>query len=181
MSSERLTSPPLAIASRRRRTQTGAAMNWEAIGAIGETVGAIGVVVTLIYLARQIRQQNRESRIAAVHDLNEGFRGSITAFQDAGLADIFSRAKTDFASLAEPERLRFIAMVQAVFRVWEDAFYQYDAGRLDPRIWHAMQTQFSGYLSLPGVQRVWEIRKQAYNERFRDFVDRTEARPYETA
>ncbi len=156
-------------------------MNWDAVGAIGETVGAIGVVVTLVYLAVQIRQQNRESRIAAVHELNEAFRGSITSFQDPGLADIFSRAKTDFASLTEPERLRFIAMVQAVFRVWEDAFYQYTAGRLDPRIWNSMLTQFSAYLSLPGVRRVWEIRKRAYNERFREFVDRTEARPYETA
>lgn len=155
-------------------------MNWDAVGAIGETVGAVGVVVTLIYLARQIRQQNRESRIAAVHELNEAFRGSVTAFQDAGLADIFARGKDDFQALIEPERLRFIAMVQGVFRVWEDAFYQYDAGRLDPRIWRAMVVQFSGYLSLPGVVRVWEIRKQAYNERFRDFVDRTEARPFET-
>lgn len=155
-------------------------MNWEAVGAVGETVGAIGVVVTLIYLAMQIRQQNRESRIAAVHELNEAFRGSITSFQDAGLADIFSRGKDDFPSLTEPERLRFIAMVQAVFRVWEDAFYQYDGGRLDPRIWNSMLAQFSGYLSLPGVRRVWEIRKQAYNERFREFVDRTEPRPYET-
>ncbi len=155
-------------------------MNWEAVGAIGETVGAVGVVVTLFYLALQIRQQNRESRIAAVHELNEAFRGSITSFQDAGLADIFSRAKDDFQSLTEPERLRFIAMVQAVFRVWEDAFYQYDLGRLDPGIWNAMLVQFSGYLSLPGVLRVWEIRKQAYNQRFREFVDGTQARAYET-
>ncbi|HUG00350.1 MAG TPA: hypothetical protein VML95_00665 [Longimicrobiales bacterium] len=148
-------------------------MNWDAVGAIGETVGAIAVVVTLIYLAFQIRQQNRESRIASVHELNEAFRASISAFQDPGLADVFSRAKSDFADLGEPERLRFIAMVQGVFRVWEDAFYQFDAGRLDPRIWQAMVTQFSAYLSLPGVQRVWEIRKRAYNAAFRDLVDRT--------
>jgi hypothetical protein len=30
-------------------------MNWEAIGAIGEIVGAVAVVATLIYLANQIR------------------------------------------------------------------------------------------------------------------------------
>jgi hypothetical protein len=30
-------------------------MNWEAIGAIGEVVGAAGVVATLLYLAVQVR------------------------------------------------------------------------------------------------------------------------------
>ena len=40
-------------------------MNWDAIGAIGENVGALGVILSLIYLASQIRMQNRESRLAA--------------------------------------------------------------------------------------------------------------------
>ena len=34
-------------------------MNWDAIGAIGEVVGALAVLITLIYLANQIRQSNR--------------------------------------------------------------------------------------------------------------------------
>ena len=33
-------------------------MNWEALGAITEIVGAIVVIITLIYLARQIHQGN---------------------------------------------------------------------------------------------------------------------------
>jgi len=33
-------------------------MNWEAIGAVGEIIGAIAVVVTLLYLAVQTRQNN---------------------------------------------------------------------------------------------------------------------------
>ena len=34
----------------------GVAMNWDAIGAIGEVVGAVAVVVTLLYVARQIHR-----------------------------------------------------------------------------------------------------------------------------
>jgi hypothetical protein len=34
-------------------------MNWEAIGAIGEVLGAIGVICTLLYLTVQIRQNTR--------------------------------------------------------------------------------------------------------------------------
>jgi hypothetical protein len=37
-------------------------MNWDAIGAIGEIVGAIAVLATLIYLAIQIRQNSAIQR-----------------------------------------------------------------------------------------------------------------------
>jgi len=40
-------------------------VNWEAIGAVGEIVGAIAVVVTLGYLAMQIRQTNRATKISS--------------------------------------------------------------------------------------------------------------------
>ncbi len=46
-------------------------MNWEAIGAIGEIVGALAVIVTLIYLALQIRYTHR---VAA--DTNRRYRAS---------------------------------------------------------------------------------------------------------
>ncbi len=153
-------------------------MNWDALGAVGEIVGAFAVVVTLIYLANQIRSQNRESRIASVHELSVAFRGAIMSFQNPNLADVFVRAKTGFLELSEPERLQFISMIQQIFRVWEDAYYQYQENRLDERIWKSMVVQFSFYLSLDGVCRVWEIRKQAYSDDFREFVDNTAARDY---
>ena len=39
-------------------------MNWEIAGAIGEIVGAMAVVLSLVYLAAQIRVQTRESKLA---------------------------------------------------------------------------------------------------------------------
>ena len=41
------------------------AVNWEAVSAIGEIVGAIAVVVTLAYLAVQIRQNTQVARSTA--------------------------------------------------------------------------------------------------------------------
>jgi len=43
-------------------------MHWEAIGAIGEVVGAAAVVATLIYLARQVRQSNAVAAAQAFQD-----------------------------------------------------------------------------------------------------------------
>jgi len=44
-------------------------MNWEAIGAIGEIVGAVAVVVTIGYLAVQIRQNTRSVRDSAFQEV----------------------------------------------------------------------------------------------------------------
>jgi hypothetical protein len=41
-------------------------MNWEAIGAIGETVGALGVVISLLYLATQLRHSSRTAKASAL-------------------------------------------------------------------------------------------------------------------
>jgi hypothetical protein len=44
-------------------------MNWQAIGAIGEIGGAVAVLVSLIYLATQIRQNTKMMRSSAKQEL----------------------------------------------------------------------------------------------------------------
>ena len=52
-------------------------MNWEAIGAVGESLSAVAVLITLVYLAVQIRQNTHAMKISAmtsfrdVHELTE--------------------------------------------------------------------------------------------------------------
>lgn len=41
-------------------------MNWEAIGAIGEVVGAVAVVATLIYLIAQLKQNTAGIHAATI-------------------------------------------------------------------------------------------------------------------
>ena len=41
-------------------------MNWEMISAVGQMLGAIGAIISIIYLAAQIRNQNKESRRAGM-------------------------------------------------------------------------------------------------------------------
>ena len=45
-------------------------MNWEMIGALGELMGATAVVLTLFYLAHQVREASREAQRNRWGDLN---------------------------------------------------------------------------------------------------------------
>ena len=46
-------------------------MNWEAAGALGEILGAIGVILTLVYLAIQIKRNTAALRVNAMQDLSQ--------------------------------------------------------------------------------------------------------------
>ena len=70
-------------------------MNWEAIGAIGETAGAVGVIVTLIYLAIQVRQNTRSSRLASFQSSTELLNAVSNAIaNNDDLAEISTRIYT---------------------------------------------------------------------------------------
>jgi hypothetical protein len=90
-------------------------MNWEAVGAIGEIVGAVGVIVTLGYLAVQVRQNSRQlersveaSRVAADDSISRGFdRWRELSVTDNGTADLFLRGMEDIGNLGQADRLQF--------------------------------------------------------------------------
>ena len=64
-------------------------MNWDAIGTIGELVGALSVLLTLIYLAKQIKDNSNLLTISAYQTAMDGYN-EIAAkfFEDEQVARI---------------------------------------------------------------------------------------------
>ena len=150
-------------------------MNWNAIGAVGEIVGAAAVVVSLVYLAVQIRTQNREAKLAAMHEISAGFRDALRAFADENMATLFASANEDYDSLSDAKVIQLISGLYPILRVWEEAYIQSEQGRLDDRIWKAMNSQFSSYMTLPAMERVWNLRRGHFDQKFQEFVKQLES------
>ncbi len=76
-------------------------MNWDAIGAVGEIFGVAAVVISVVYLAAQIKSQTAESRLAATRDL-AGKRAEIMKLvgADDAVAEILIKAIRDYNSLS---------------------------------------------------------------------------------
>ena len=75
-------------------------MNWDALGAIGELVGAVAVVATLAYLAVQIRQSNKLSRATAVQIVSQQnleFLGMLATNPD--LRELWTKGAEDYDKL----------------------------------------------------------------------------------
>ena len=106
-------------------------MNWAAIGAIGEILGAIAVVATLFYLSRQISQNskaletaNERASSALVHEGNTFYATVFSQLaSDGELASIYHRALAN-EPLADDEAVRFVAFINTYFAWVEDIFFQ---------------------------------------------------------
>jgi len=85
-------------------------VNWEAIGAAGEILGAIAVFVTLVYLASQIKQSNNLARFTATKEiLNQFNHLNEMVATDAGLREVL--AKTGDISDDEREQIYNFALM----------------------------------------------------------------------
>lgn len=86
-------------------------MNWEAAGAIGEVIGAIAVVGTLIYLALQIRNQNAATNLQIQESVLSGFdEPNALIAGDLARAELFNRGLSDPDSLSDDEATQFSAL-----------------------------------------------------------------------
>jgi hypothetical protein len=103
-------------------------MNWEAIGAVGEIIGAAAVVATLGYLAFQTRQSNKLARSEAFLKLfaeNRAHRNALA--HDRELSEIMMKGLSG-EKLSEIERFRFQARTDASLSLFENVHSQFEAG-----------------------------------------------------
>jgi hypothetical protein len=153
-------------------------VNWEAIGAIGEIVGASAVVLSLVYLAIQIRNQNIESRSAAVHQVLESNKSFISQLQDPGLAEIWLLGIEDFDSLTDVQRLRFVIYLTVALRSFEDAFFQWRSGRLDDDTWHTLTAVIKDVKSTAAFGKFLEMRRHHFRPEFATYLGELEPGDY---
>ncbi len=130
-------------------------MDWEAIGAIGEVLGAVGVIVTLIYLSTQIRQNNKnleETTASAVNESLLNLNGRIS--NDPEFADILLRGRWDLESLNEVETERFRAFVSDLVNlaVYVDSLQLKQRSRV--MHYDMVQVVAGFYHEYPGMQQV---------------------------
>jgi hypothetical protein len=147
-------------------------MNWEALGAVGEIVGGIAVVVTLGYLAVQIRQNTRSTRASMFQSLVEQILNFNTTFtQDAELGQVYFAGLEDLDGLSEADRTRMAFALFSQFQIFQSMFYQHRLFTIEPDYWESWRELILMYYSLPGVQRWWQIRQNVFSKAFRDFLE----------
>jgi hypothetical protein len=159
-------------AAERPVRQAANGMNWEAIGAIGEVVGAAGVIASLVYLAVQIRQNTRSIRRASGRQSGE--KNAVALRSLAEHAELFSGdfiGLDGLASLDRSQRTRF----DMIFGMWMQAIEQTFADVREGLVESEYATPYRDYLrrllSCPGGVQWWSERRAWFSASFQREVD----------
>ena len=161
-------------------------MNWDAIGAIAELAGAIGVIVTVLFVALQVRQnsqivinntnqleQNYElARSEAIKQSNAQQDSMLSIAQDGELSELFFRGLRSYVGLNETERMRFsLAMGPLIGSVSTQMEQQISLDILGDDSAPDHLYFVRGFLGTQGGTEWWTRNRKNYSKRFRSLVD----------
>ena len=147
-------------------------MNWEIVGSTGEWAGAIAVVVTLFYLARQIRQNTHATRATSHHAITDALNElNFTLATNDSAAQIWQSGMKDRGALNDLQRDQYDALVRAYLHVCDTMYYQAQVGAGDHGLWQAEQRYVAITLTTKGGSEWWQENHQSISADFRNAVE----------
>lgn len=152
-------------------------MTWEAAGTIGEIVGTIAVVVSLIYVSIQIKHANKQSEIDALRHSWDGLNQICDRFSESvETASIINRGRESLTSLDDDERLIFEHIHLRLLNTMESWFLQVTQTSgpgpyRDSQIAN-IEGIVSGYIDYPGTRSLWDTLRPYFESSIADIVDR---------
>jgi len=115
-------------------------MNWEAMGAIGEMVGATSVFLTLAYLALQIRQNTNAVSAAALDSSLGGVTGvRAKIFEDPSLTEIYLQGLENPEALSRTDKSRFTLLMHNILWALWNVYSQARYADLSADVWESQK------------------------------------------
>ncbi len=157
-------------------------MNWEALGAIGEIVGAMAVVGTLLYVSQQLKEQSRalntSVRDSSFRQLQEW---NYHVIADPDLGELFQRAArtADWSEFTGAEQARLVHLLYSFFKVFENVYIHAAEGSMGEQVWAVNSGVFFAYANQPGCRRYWKHRTASFDPRFRQLLEAQAPSPME--
>ena len=128
-------------------------MNWDAIAAVGELLGASAVLITLIYLAVQIRQNTSAVATATYESTMTGFNDiNIVVAGNPALASVLDRGCQNPDSLNTEEVVQFNFLLRCYTNQWWKLFKLYERGSLPAAEWSIFAKEAAQFLEQPGCK-----------------------------
>lgn len=141
-------------------------MNWDAISAIAEVVGVFAIVVSLIYVSVQIKQNTKFSRAAtrqAIAESTENLGSDLIG--NSEIAEIFVKHLSG-KELSAVENLRLQARCYRDMQHWENIHYQFNEGLVSEDQWEGFRKNLASLLAIDAYREYWEHESFHYSDAF---------------
>ena len=147
-------------------------MTWETAGVIAEVVAAFAVVVSLWYLAVQLKQSTELAKAelevqlgvtwAQMHD---------NMIQNPGLAKAYDLAALNWSEISDEDVRAYLWFVAKSFHMLEGMFRQYQRGLLAEDVWEPYDRYISGVMKIEAVMGWWQSDGSLTSKEFKSHVD----------
>ena len=136
-------------------------MNWEAIAAVGEIIGAAGVVVSIVYLSIQIKANTRATRGSASYEAAHSWAQTNEQsgqLPDEMLALLHNCLRPDFMGdkLSDVDYMRFSLVYRSILQKLEGQYFLYKNGLMDADLWAQRRAIGNGMIKTPFMRAWWE-------------------------
>lgn len=139
---------------------------------LAELFSGIAVVISLVYLAIQVRQNTasiRTENFARALDRVSAMQSLL--FGNGNLARLQATGVVDTSALTREERLQLTWWLTEAFGAFEFMFHQAQSGALPDEVWERWSATAAWWISFPGVQAWWQARPTPFSRSFTAFVD----------
>jgi len=151
-------------------------MTIQDLGAVGEFIGGVAVLVTLIYLAVQIKQNtNVHASLIRQNFYEATQRLMLHAVESTDFNELFNRAWSTNDSLTPGEQTQIWRHMQAIFMGYQGFFEQYKSGALPEKDWALIRIILRTFWLFDGKAKndAWErmSRGRFFNDDFLEEVE----------
>ena len=143
------------------------------LGNLGEFISAVAVVISLLYLAGQIRQNTRTVRASVHHASSLAWNTlNLACGSDAAASSLLLRGSDDYSQLDRDERFRYTLIMRSVMGTHNDVFHQFRERLISEEVWAAHCRVIAATLARPGAREWWERNRQLFSETFQQEISR---------
>ena len=139
---------------------------------LAEIIGAVAVVVSLVYVGIQVNDSVGASGSGSVHDANVALQDwylEVGTNQQASA--LFYRGLMSQQSLPAEEEFQFLMTFHGVFLAFQNSYWLTEEGTLDPELLESLTAAILGVKDTPGMRRYWRQRKSYLNASFAEYVE----------
>ncbi len=146
------------------------------LGAIGELVGGVAVIGSLLYVGLQIRQNSTWLRANVVDGASQWMATTHLFLASRENGELMDAIIADPKTLDHSTVARTGQLFTAITRVQETAHYHFRQGHYPAEIWEGYRGHMEMLAYSPFFDSWWEVRKPMFNLAFRSYVDDVRAK-----
>jgi hypothetical protein len=151
-------------------------MSLSDLASIGSLVSGVAVLGSLIYLALQIRQTDRNQQASIRHSRVTRVVDMLLTRADPCVADAWRRGLQSPDEITQTELTQFLLLCRANFFHIEDSFFQHEEGLLNESAYATALAAARALAGSPGWRAAWKATRRQHAGRFGDFMDGLVAR-----